>query len=170
MLVLDIASSKNAAHAAVARPMSPSRTFAKKFAFSARWQSRGHLLATMLRRTLVELAFAIVIDPINRHMERKAALHALIGFTTPALDAHDENDPGHSGIARPAVIRDSVIDDAPVGALPPRRSAYRPRRRTAQGATAITTRAVAGMRRVRSVEPFASSIGLFEIGESQPCT
>lgn len=170
MLVLDYASSKNVAHATIAQPMSSLRSIAEKFALSARWQSRGHLLATMLRRTLVDLACAVIVDPINRHMERKAALHALTGFTTLALDIPDDNDPGQSGVARSPKIHCSMIDDAPVEALPPRRSAYRARRRTAQDVTVITTRAAAGMRRVRSIEPFASSIGLFEIEESQPCT
>lgn len=170
MLVLDYASSKDAAHAVIAQPMSSSRSFAKKFVLSARWQSRGHLLATMLRRTLVDLALIVIVDPINRHMERKAAFHALTGFTTPALDVPDEYDPAQSGIACSAISEDSMIDERQIAALPPRRSAYRPRRRTAHGDTTITTGATAGMRRVRSVEPFASSIGLFEIGGSQPCT
>ncbi len=170
MLVLDYASSKDAAHAAIAQPMSSSRSFADKFVLSARWQSRGHLLATMLRRMLVDLAFVVIVDPINRHMERKAAFHALTGFTTPVLDVPDKCDPAQTAIACSAINEESVIDEGEVPALPPRRSAYRPRRRTALGVTTITTGATAGMRRVRSVEPFASSIGLFEIEGSQPCT
>jgi len=169
MLVLDYASSKDAAHAAIAQPMSFSRSFAKKFVLSARWQSRGHLLATMLRRTLVDLAFVVIVDPINRHMERKAAFHALTGFTSLPMNVPDETDPERSVIVCAEMGQDSVMDESPVAALPPRRSAYRARRRTAHGVTTITTGATAGMRRVRSVEPFASSIGLFEIGGSQPC-
>lgn len=170
MLVLDYASSKNAAPATIAQPMSASRSFAKKFVLSARWQSRGHLLATMLRRALLETVNVVIVDPINRHMERKAALHALTGFTSLVLDDPDDDDPGQSGFASSPLHHRPMIDDTPVGALPPRRSAYRARRRTAQGVTAITSRAAAGMRRARSVEPFASSIVFFEIGDFQPCT
>lgn len=173
MLVLDCASSKDAgmsaAHAPMTRPMSTPRSIAKMYGMSVGWLSSVTRLATMLRNALTGAVQFVLVEPVRRHMERKLALHALIGLTNSPLGSRDPRQAERAEPESDAVSRRSGIGEVRVAELPTARTHHRPRRRTAYGVNAITVRAAAGMRRVRSVEPFARAFDIANFGEPQPC-